>query len=266
MLPEEEAVKLDEQLFSSDEMLESFEAEEERLIEDFVRQELNPEEAWHFRAQCTRSPLLRKKVEELETLLAGLGRSRQESAETQRGRGWKRLMPRLMPVLAPALALGLCCVAVLYVHHQRRVSQNRAAGLSHASLADSQGGAAATPVTPRTPANGSTYVAFLPAEVVRGEGSVPHLTVPAGASDVTLQAEVRSSAGEDSLWIVTLLAKGRPVGRSTQAPLRVAGAEKFLELNLDAKVLVPGTYSLRFSPAADPQTVQVRPFVVDSSR
>lgn len=260
MLPEEEAVQLDEQLFSSDEMLESFEAEEERLIEDFVHQELSPEEAWHFRGQCARSPLLRKKVEELEALLAGLGHRRQEPAETQRARGWKRLMPGL----APALALALCCAAALYVHHQHRVSQDRQAALGSASPADSAGRAATTAVTRQAPAKGSTYVAFLPAEVVRGEGSVPHLTLPAGTSDVALQIEVRSSAAEDSLWTVALLARGDSIGRSTRVPLHAAGAEKFLELNLKAKDLEPGAYSLRFSPVADPQTVQVRQFVVDS--
>ncbi|HEX4038809.1 MAG TPA: hypothetical protein VHX37_12185 [Acidobacteriaceae bacterium] len=258
MLSEEEAAQLDEQIFTNNEILERFEDEQELLIEDFVNQELSREEAARFREQCSRSPVLRRSVDDLKALLTGLGRDPRLHPDKQPSHGWRRWFA----LSAPAMAVALCCVGVLYVH-ERGVSRDLQARLGSASLASHEP-ATARPVAPRPMAEGQPYVAFLGAEVVRGTGSVPHLRFPANRSAVTLQVEVRTPAAENSLWTVAVLENGASVWKSTRVPLRVTGEERFLELDLSARVLQAGAYTLQFSSSRNAQTIQTRQFVIDA--
>jgi hypothetical protein len=244
MLPEDEAVELDERLFSGEEMLHRLQEEQETLSEDFVSGRLSPEEAAQFREQCSRSPRLRGNVEELKTLLAGL-RQRTEAirAPAALTPARPRLRERWLWVLSPALAAALCVVAVLYVQERHAVERLQTT---------TQEAAVQAPIEGEPVSGGQPYAAFLAASVTRGAGSTPQIAIPPAASTVDLQVEVRDAVSSNGDWTVTLLQGGEPIWKSARVRLQKLGAETFLELHLAAGVLRPGAYSVQWARAGEP--------------
>jgi hypothetical protein len=251
-LPEAEAAEFDEQLFKRDDVLRRMEDEQQMLIDESAKGLLSGEEESRFRAQCSRSPQLQRNLLEVEALIATL---QTRSARTRR-QGTTGFWLRFFALLSPALAVALCVTAFLYVQQRRmnETSRNRP---------DSGPMALAAPSVPLPPmAEGKQFVAFLAANVVRGDTSMPRLVIPKAASAVELQVEVHGADVGDDVWHVNISEDGRPVWTSARVPMHRLGAETYLDLHLDTGVLTPGAYSMQLGSSADLQSQQTRQFIV----
>jgi hypothetical protein len=247
-LAEPEAEALDERLFNpGDGLLEDLEDEQHVLIDEFAGGLLSGREQERFEGQCARSPQLGIRVDEARVLLAGLA-ARQSARQADRE---ERHRPRWLAVLTPALGMALC-LALFFAVEQSRVNRELRARLDAASTAP-----AAPAATQRV---GGEFVAFLAANVMRGDAAVPRLAVPASASEIELQVEVHEALAGD--WNVKLMEGGHGVWLSDRVPMRRVGAETFLDLHLDAAVLPPGDYALELAPQGDPRAEQNRQFSV----
>jgi hypothetical protein len=252
VLPEPEAAALDEQLFRSDDALNRLEDEQQILMDDSARGLLSAEEEARFRVQCSRSPQLSRDAAEVKALIAGLSRRRPATRLAMLAPLWQRFFLILSPALAAAL-----CVAVFLDLHERR--ENVILRTQSYKQAETSG-----PTQPA--AGGQTFTAFLAANVVRGVTSLPRIVAPANASAVELQVEVRGGSADSGAWTVNLFEGSHPIWTSTRVPLRRVGGETFLDVQLNADVLTPGTYELQLTSPADPRNVQTRQFVVATGR
>lgn len=241
-MAEDESGKLDERLFSGNELLQEVEVEQENLIEAYVRGDLGEEEAVQFEAQCSRSPQLQERVEEFRVLLAALQRKPEVKAAKANARIWDRVLL----VLTPALAVAVCILAVVSVRQLRTIRGLNAQAESMPQQA------AATPATVQAPglAAGTPFVAFLTASVPRGEASLPHIAIPSSASLVELQVELKGAG--DGLWNAELLEGNKVVWQSARVQPQHVGQEEFLALYLAASNLPPGSYSVQYGPSASP--------------
>jgi hypothetical protein len=252
VLPEPEAAELDERLFKRDDVLRQMEDEQQLLIDESAKGLLSAEEESRFRAQCSRSPQLKRNLAEIEALIATLQARSAQSRHQEPSRFWLRFFA----VLSPALAVALCVAAFLYVQ-QRRMNETLR------NRPDSAPMTAAAPSVPLQPvAEGKQFVAFLAANVVRGDTSLPRLVIPKAASAVELQVEVHEAGVGADVWHVNISQDGRPVWISTRVPMHQLGPETYLDLHLDASVLTPGAYSMQLGSSADLQSQQTRQFIV----
>ena len=249
-LPEAEAAQLDEQLFKRDDVLRRMEDEQQMLIEESAKGLLSGEEESRFRAQCSRSPQLKQNLAEVEALIATLQARSAQARRQETSRFWLRFFV----ILSPTLAVALCVAAFLNLQ-QRRMNETLR------NRPDSAPMASAAPAVPLRPSmEGKQFVAFLAANVVRGDAALPRLVIPKGASAVELQVEVHGAGTE--AWHVTLSEADRPVWMSARVPVHRLGPETYLDVHLDAGVLTPGAYSMQLGSSGDLQSDQTRRFTV----
>jgi hypothetical protein len=246
-MPEDAAADVDERLFDGTAVLDLLEEERQSLIEDFVGGRLHEEEAALFQSQMARSPELRRKVDDFREFLLALKR---ETGFSEK----QRTLSQIFLFLSPALALLLCVVSLLYVREL-----NKSANLQAALPAEPQ-----TTQVPSHPYPGdqSLVTAFLSANVPRGSSGPPEILVPANASTLELQVELRDPTPEAKDWKVEVLAGNELLWQSAHTPIRRVGQETFLTVFVNAQDLLPGPYTIRYSPVANPGASQARMFVV----
>jgi hypothetical protein len=249
-MPEEAAAELDERLFDGNAALELLEEERQSLIEDFVGGRLYDEEAALFRSQMARSPELGRKVEDFRQFLLALKR---ETAFSEK----RKTLSLVFLFLSPALALLLCVVSLFYVKERHKSADLRAAL--------SAGPQATQVLSHPYPGDPSLATAFLSANVPRGSSGAPEILLPANASTLELQVELRNPLPDDKDWKVEVLAGNELLWQSAHTPVRRAGQETFLTVFVNAQTLPPGPYTIRYSPMANPEAIQTRRFVIRQS-
>ncbi len=246
-LPEDLAVQFDSRLFADDVLRHELEEEQNALIEDLIYERLTEEEARTFQPQCAQSPLLREKVASLRVLLSALERQHDSTPAP-----FSLSLKQFLSLLSPALVLLLCLAAFLYVRerHRNTVQDSQAA----APVPQSKLGA------PSSGHGAPTVVAFLSANVVRSSSAVPKIKIPSAGTVIELQVEVRSPSSSVADWDVALLRGNEVIQSSSHVPLHRLGKETYLSLMIDAASVHDGSYSVRYSPHADPGVPQYRPF------
>jgi hypothetical protein len=246
-MPEDTAAEVDERLFDGNAVLELLEEERQSLIEDFVGGRLYEQEAALFRSQMARSPELGRKVEDFREFLLALKR---ETAYSEK----RKTLSLAFLFLSPALALLLCVVSLLYVKELHK-SANLHAALS--------AGPQTTQVLSHPYAGDSSLAtAFLSANVPRGSSGPPEILLPANASTLELQVELRDPLPDAKGWKVEVLAGNELLWQSAHTPVRRVGQETFLTVFVNAQDLPPGPYTIRYSPTANPGAIQTRLFVI----
>ena len=251
-LPGLAAEDLDARMFADNDLHRELENEQESLIEDLLQNRLSAEDEALFRAQCARSPELQRRVDSLRALLRTL--------HTQAA---QNLLPvpssrhRFFFFASPALAASLLVLGFLYF---REVREN--ANL-HSQLQ--------VPAPPPKPIvepaeEHPVFLAFLSADVPRGPSAVPEFPLPAAASLLELQVEVRNPPVVEGTWDVQVLRGGETAWKSSHVPLRRAGQKEYLALLIDREDLPPGSYQVRYSPSSDPGASQSKTFRIAQLR
>jgi len=249
-MPEDTAEEVDERLFEGNAVLELLEEERQSLVEDFVGGRLNEEEAALFRSQMARSPELGRKVEDFREFLLALKR---ETAFSEK----RKTLSLVFLFLSPALALLLCVVSLLYVKELHKSAD------LHAALS---AGPQTTQVLSHPYAGDpSLATAFLSANVSRGSSGPPEILVPANASTLELQVELRAPLPGAKDWKVEVSAGNELLWQSAHTPVRRVGQETFLTAFVNTQDLPPGPYTIRYSPTANPGAIQKRLFVIRQS-
>ena len=249
-MPEDTAEEVDERLFEGNAVLELLEEERQSLVEDFVGGRLNEEEAALFRSQMARSPELGRKVEDFREFLLALKR---ETAFSEK----RKPLSLVFLFLSPALALLLCVVSLLYVKELHKSAD------LHAALS---AGPQTTQVLSHPYAGDpSLATAFLSANVSRGSSGPPEILVPANASTLELQVELRAPLPGAKDWKVEVSAGNELLWQSAHTPVRRVGQETFLTAFVNTQDLPLGPYTISYSPTANPGAIQKRLFVIRQS-
>jgi hypothetical protein len=247
-LPEDQAAELDERLFHDQDFSLALRIEQGTLVEEFVEGRLSRQDDSLFRAQCLRSPLLRKEVRSLRALLAA--NRRQAQPERPPKLSWRWM---LVPV-SIGLAAIVVMVVVLVQSHETRKLEAKLDTLPQTA-----------PVSVRPVKRNPDVVAFLSAVIPRGPADLPEIVIPQNASRVDLEVELRGAYSEENDWHTDLLSGKAVVWQSAHLARSQVGQESFLRVTLDGKSMTPGFWLVRFYPSANPAAIETRSFRVNRS-
>jgi hypothetical protein len=213
---ERESDLLEEEYFQSVEALETVEAAEETLIEDYLSDRLTGTERDRFERHYMATPLRRTRVETIRRLAAAAGRSAEQLPAARAA--------FTRPMFAIAATLVVVAGASVWIAERSRQPDltGRARGKSAAPPSPESAGAVAS----------ATFAFSVSPATVRGAQDTPALVVPSGTVVVDLQLEgegaappvargrvlIRTVAG-DELW------QGPAVAPANRPPGVVAVAE-----------------------------------------
>ena len=282
-LSESEALTLEEQILSDDEVFENLEIAEDELIDRYVRDELRTEERRRIQEMILNSPRLAERVEIARILTTRVSPQPAEAVrlKPEKIRWWNLFLPT--PQMAPAMRflavtplalLLLTSVLLVLVWTRYRAESQRWANAEQRlsqlqkEIADqnakSSGLETALTQTQQEKTEQEKLVADLQRQLDEQRGKTPSIfsffinpgvgtrggggaeasfRVPPGTNDLELQLNVES--GDYSQYEATLQnADLKPISRPSRLkPIR-RGNRKFIPFKVPTRLVPPGSYSI----------------------
>ncbi|MGC2582055.1 MAG: hypothetical protein WA399_08150 [Acidobacteriaceae bacterium] len=239
-LPPERAEAIEERMFLDEAYFSDLQDAEDELIEEYVTEEMDPEEARLFAARVERDPELQKRVALrrvlIRTLQQGPAVPAADAASAPRGRRglWGRF-------LVPGFALAILVVFFLSYRAEHRNSlPSQATGTPPASLTQEQTGSRQEAMS------SAAAVLFLPAQVARGVSPRSSVLHTGNAGLVRLELETPSAEGH---WDVRITNGGTVFSAGGLSP-RQAGVVSYVVAEVRASQLPPKVYRVTLSPEA----------------
>jgi len=255
-IPEEEATRLDELAFVSDEFAERLRAVEYDLVDAYVKGELSGEVLDRFQLHYLTSPARREKVKFAESLLAWSNRTPEISVRSTRSprRRW------LIPALAfAATCLVLACGYLLYQNSRLRIQMTQTQR-DHESLelrertlerqiAEQRLAMATVPENKPAPPLQSTEnaIALILLPQTRGAGPIPAIVLSSTADRAEFRLELESGDFTGFQAELKDLATNRVLWRSGKLKEESQGDSRRVRVSVPGGLLKPQNYTLELT-------------------
>ena len=206
---------IEEEYFADEHALAAMEAEEHALIEEYLSNQLGPQEREQFERAYLSVPQRRQRVEIVRRLMDAATTERAEAlgdavAPVVRSIEWWRRSTPL--AAAAAVVLAIASWWMFMPRHQPRAGNPSVAETSPPAVPPSP--AQRVPEPAQSPARGATVIAFAlsPLNVRSGDQS-PALTVPVGTTLVSLRLQAAESANVSPGRVIVRSVNGDEVWR-----------------------------------------------------
>jgi hypothetical protein len=256
-IPEEEATRLDELAFVSDEFAERLRAVEYDLVDAYVKGELSGEVLDRFQLHYLTSPARREKVKFAESLLAWSNRTPEVSARSARSPRRRWFIPAL--AFAATTCLVLACGYLLYENSRLRIQMTQTQR-DHESLklrertlerqiGEQRLATATVPENKPAPPLQSTVnaIALILLPQTRGAGPIPAIVLSPTADRAEFRLELESGDFTGFQAKLKDLATNRVLWRGGNLKEESQGDSRRVRVSVPAGLLKPQNYSLELT-------------------